>query len=207
MSLPDFQTSIIHYNEVPAYCLGGNILDVGSSNGYGAFHSVHKAHFLENNYLGIDIQNFDKCFLPVVNDDIFEFSTDTRFDTILILHTIEHIEIERWFALFTRLQELLAPRGYLVVNVPFRELYHPETHEHMVHEVFNIDEKLLSKFCSFNSFRRIRKERIYFRQEGERFVWAILRFLKRILTHHRYSILRTAFRRPVRLVAIFQQKK
>ncbi len=73
--LPELISSRAHYDDIPAYCLGNTILDVGSSNGYGVVMSRHVTHFLSNEYLGVDIQSFEDIYLPIIKTDIFDFKT------------------------------------------------------------------------------------------------------------------------------------
>ena len=209
MSIPELTSSTLHYDEIPRYCLGDNILDVGSSDGQGALLSRHREHFLDNHYLGIDIQAFDKYYLPVMTGDILQFNTDMKFDTILLLHVLEHIELEIWPKLFTCLQDMLTLDGFLVVNVPLLQKNTYMRKDHMSHVVAKIDEELLSQFCEFRRFKRVGKSPIlqHFRDPGESLLWAISRFIFRIITHHPHSVLRTMRRQPPRLVAIYQGMK
>jgi len=217
MSLPDEQSSISHYDEIPDCCLGWKILDVGSSNGYGAIQSRHRDVFYRRDYVGVDIQRFTETFLPIIKCDIFKFDTDCKFDTILLLHTLEHFALDRWEALFQKLDALLEPGGFLVVNVPFNQPAYPaRQRDHkgaMFHEVGNITARLLSRYCDFQKYLYVGKHKkhkiVIFRESGERFFRSCLRFIFRVLTHHKYSVIRRylRFRKPARIVAIYQKKK
>ena len=208
MSLPDHISTVDHYNEIPIKCLGVNILDVGSSDGYGAVHSRHRDHFYSCEYLGVDIQRFESTYLPVTTSDIFQFETESRFDTILLLHVLEHFAIDRWHELLAMLNVLLVPGGWLVVNVPYRQREFAASCEFMKHKVLQIDEKVLLQHWEFQEFSKVGnwlKQPIIFRSKGENTLWATIRFVGRILTHHKYSALRRYMesRGPKRIVAIY----
>lgn len=211
MSLPNLEQAILHYDEIPEEYLGFKILDVGSSNGYGAFSSIHKELLKSREYLGIDIQQFDKIYLPIIKADIFEYETEIRYDTILLLHVLEHIPLDQWEKLLTKLVSLLAPNGYLVVNVPFAEREHSATSDHMIHEVLNIDETLLSQYWDFQKYLYVGKQTakvVVFRGPSENFFRSCIRFVIRILIHHKHSVIRRyfEFRKALRIVAIYKKE-
>ena len=206
--LPEPISSKAHYDDIPTYCLGNTILDVGSSNGYGAVMSRHVTHFLSNEYLGVDIQSFEDIYLPIIKTDIFDFKTECRFDTILVLHILEHIDINRWPAFFKILKSLLDVGGHIVINVPFRELKKSSSTGAMEHKVLGITEELLlSPHLTFK-FTRMGKtaRRIIFRESGEGILRPSLRFIWRIIRHHEYSMFRTLRSRPARIMAIHKKE-
>jgi len=203
---PDLITSPRHYNEVPSYCIGKSVLDLGSSNGCGAYHSKHRDLF--NDYLGVDVQGFDKCCLPVIQSNIFDFKSDRKYDTVLALHVIEHFDIELWPKFFDIVDGLLKPNGYLVVNVPYRQKVHVSVGEFMEHKVLNIDETLLSRFLDFKRYIKIKQWRKWaFRNKGESFLWATARLVFRILTNHKYSFLKRLYARSQILIAIYWKER
>lgn len=208
MSLPSQRSSIAHYDEIPDYCMGYKILDVGSSNGYGAINSRYRDWFYFQSYLGIDIQRFEETFLPIIKGDIFQYETEVRYDTILLLHVLEHMSLDQWGDLLSKLDSLLAPNGYLVVNVPFAERENSGSKKYMIHQVLNIDEVLLSQYWDFQKYLYVGKPKIVvFRDPGENFVRSCVRFVIRILTHHKHSVIRRYLQlKPPRIVAIYQKK-
>jgi len=202
---------ILHYDEIPDFVFKENItiLDVGCGNGYGAFYSRHKYHFLQNEYLGVDVQSFDNHYLDtIITAEFSSFETEKRFDVIVFSHILEHFEIERWAEVLNKLVSLLSVHGYLVINVPFASDGLGGKEGWMRHKVFQIDEKLLSQFLHFHSFYRVGKKPhpIVFRDSGESIVWASLRFIGRILTNHKYSAVKRYFASPARLVAVYQKE-
>jgi len=196
---------IIHYNEIPDFVFtGGGILDIGSNDGYGAYHSRHRERFLTSDYLGVDVGVFDFTYLePIIRSDFLKFETDKAFDTIIFSHLLEHFDIGRWPEIFDRLRGLLSDTGFLVVNVPYKE----ETHT--VHSVLHIDEALLLRFCPFQNFIKCYEhnhDRVKFRDSKENIIKALVRFAYRIVTNHKYSIVRTFKKKHVRLVAVYQKE-
>lgn len=211
MSLPEPLSSIAHYDEIPSFCIGDRILDVGSSDGYGAAHSKHRDIFFDREYLGLDIQRFEGIYLPIIQGDIFKFETDCKFDTILLLHALEHFPLDRWEVLFRKLDSLLVPGGFLVVNVPFNQPAYLDSEERdpMFHEVGMITESLLLQYWQFQSFSRVgnRSGQLILRNKGESWFRILGRAVKRLFTNHKYSMVRIYInsKRPARLVAIYEK--
>ena len=207
--LPELQTSIVHYNEVPISCIGNSVLDVGSSNSEGATKSIHGNHFLNNEYLGIDVQKFEHTPLPVICCDIFDFHPDKQFDTILCLHVLEHIPIAQWPNFFTHLNTMLKNGGHIVVNVPYKCDGSSNSLGPMKHEVLQITETLLLRYWPFQNIFQIGKipYRLIRRAHGENLLWVFGRFVTRIFTNHKYSAVRRyiASRQKARLVAIYHK--
>ena len=204
------EIEVIHYNELPDFVFKDNssILDVGSRDGYGAWYSRHRNRFLQNDYLGVDVQSFQHHYLkPIITNEFLQFETERKFDLIIFSHILEHFEIQQWTEVLTKLVGLLSDRGYLVINVPFKKDGKGGKEGWDRHKVFQIDEKLLAPYLPF-MFERVgkTKTRIVFRNPGEGILRPSLRFVWRILCNHKYSILRTWGGRPARLVAVYQKE-
>ncbi|MHA1288810.1 MAG: class I SAM-dependent methyltransferase [Candidatus Thorarchaeota archaeon] len=212
---PNLAYTIDHYNEIPTYCIGTRILDVGSSDCYGAYYSRHQSRFILGNYQGVDIQHFTHTYLPVVTCDIFDFTSKTQFDTILLLHVLEHFGIEQWTPLLQKIDALLKPKGFMVVNVPLEERNRKEeniTCSYMLHKVSEIDEDLLIQHWPFHKFYRVgrKKQKVFvFRNKGESLLRACVRFVWRVFTNHEYSFINRykITKRPKRLIAIYQKPR
>ena len=200
---------IQHYDEIPSYILGKNILDVGSADCYGAYHSKHKLHFRTNNYLGLDIQHFDRPYMQKITRNIFEFETDHKFDTIIMSHVLEHFPITEWSNLFSKILSLLEPRGFVIINVPYQQQKAPFVdNEYMHHKTLNIDRNVLLSFLPFQKFYygyNENHDRVIFRNHGENLFYALARFFYRIIKGHKYSLINTFRQRPVRIIAIYQK--
>lgn len=199
-ALPDIKSSVDHYNEIPAFTLGKKILDVGSSDGVGAFLSRYGRYFLSNDYLGIDIQQFSKLWMPVVTTDLFDFETTEKYDTILLLHVLEHIPLSKWHAVYNKYSKFVKSGGYIVVNVPYMESKQAENScEYQEHLVLNIDRRVLKNFCDFDRIYIVRK--YIFRENYEGFLKPMLRFFYRIIRRHPLSFL-LQIRNPIRIIGV-----
>ena len=150
--------------------------------------------------------------MPIIKGDIFQYETEIRYDTILLLHVLEHISLDQWGDLLSKLDSLLAPNGYLVVNVPFAERENRVTKKYMIHQVMNIDETLLSQYWDFQKYLYVGRQTakvVVFRDPEENFFRSCVRFVLRILTHHKHSVIRRyiGFRKPTRIVAIYEKSR
>lgn len=206
--MPDVESSIAHYNEIPVWAIGKTILDIGSSDCYGAYHSKYKSHFIGNDFQGVDVQEFDNPYFPVIHADFRSWECSKRYDTVLLLHVLEHFNIEEWKSLFDKVLGMLNDDGYLVVNVPYKlPAYENASNEYMSHKVGDIDETLLLKYCTFMYFEKWKVSRtVIFRNRGENYIRSVLRMIKRIATNHKYSPVKTwFFPRCCRIVAVYKK--
>lgn len=198
MTLPDMDSAARRYDELPHRCIrdAKSILDVGSSDGsmakfsrYGPiFDRVNDA----GNYLGLDIQEFEYTYYNIVKRDVRDFIAERNYDLVIASHVIEHIEIEEWPKILTELFGCVAESGYLVINIPFRQRewdYVCEC-EAMDHKVYGIDKKMLERFLPGGRYLYSINKWPYFREEGEFLLYAIFRFIYRMVTFHPYSILK-----------------
>ncbi len=181
------------YDCIPDEYMSGNILELGSSVGINQLVSRHKERFLkavsENRYIGVDVVIPLKPLLPVVKCEIMDYVPERKFDCILLMDVIEHIQFRDWFILFPRLKQWLNPKGILIMTMPYksgieRYLYHEGYYS--CHVVFNISRKVISRFLPEARFERIRfwQKCLVWRVKGESHLWALGRFIKRVLTRH-----------------------
>lgn len=181
----------IHYDKLPDYVFENaeSILDVGCMSGLNALLSRHRQHFLaaeqRGDYLGLDIQQQEKQYLqPIVCDDILTTNISKQFDVVLCLHVIEHIPFEKWPQLFMILCDRVALCGYLVIRCPHDDP--PELNYGHQHLVFHIQPDMLRTFLPGARIFKQRRRYEHFRNEGESLIWAMGRFIWRILTRHYY---------------------
>ena len=126
-----------HYDAIPAHLLTDTVLDVGCGDGSNQRMSKN-SYFLQNS-TGIDIDT-----------NLFNYEPDRQFDTVLAIHVIEHIPIEKWYMMFQRLTSWVTPHGHLVIGVPYMQS--PEVYKHftgpenMRHVVFGIDEAKIGQY-------------------------------------------------------------
>lgn len=193
------------YDRIPKYCFKdiGSILDIGCMSGLNAILSRHRPHFVRaennNSYLGVDILEYPKYYLqPIIASDLLDFETTKKFDLVLALHTIEHIPLKYWQQVFDKLKGLVSDNGYLVVSVPYNEKIGGTDS----HSVFKITKQTFRRFFAGGKIQKQRRGYVYFREFRERRVWAIMRFVWRIIIKHKYR-----WTNKHELMLIWQNKK
>lgn len=113
------------------YSHGGKILDVGC--GYGRILKFLKANGV--NAYGIDVnpEIVKSCCvdgLNVKSVDDFVFSHGD-WDTILMIHVIEHMDSEKCFKFIDQYLDLLKPGGILIIATPLLTDYFYEDFDHV----------------------------------------------------------------------------
>lgn len=214
MAFPDMDTAIQHYNEIPYCCIKDvkSILDIGSSNGIMA-KSSNYSHIFDKvndagNYLGVDIQEFEVTHYHVIRKDVLDFIPEREYDLVIASHIIEHIDIGKWGNLLDRLYGCVAQGGYIIINVPFKQ-NRPDYGRGcaaMEHKVIQIDKWLLEGFLPNGRYFYSRERRYHFREKGEFFLYAVLRFIYRALTFHPFSIfIQRGY--PCRIIGVWRKKE
>lgn len=183
----NFCISASHYNDIPKHILQGekSILEFGCATGLNQIIGVHRSFFIENNkagrYLGIDLGQYDEKYLNIELGDIRTFGTDSKFDVVIALHVLEHIEFEEWTRVIPRLCSFLKNGGWLIIGTPDSE---PDGADE-AHLVSNITPSTFKEFLTDCEFLQIRNK-YPFDEDGARFAWAVLRYVKRWVTRHPY---------------------
>ncbi|MHC4645077.1 MAG: class I SAM-dependent methyltransferase [Planctomycetota bacterium] len=155
-----------HYDVIPKKYFTGRVLDVGSRDGENQRKSTKwhliSAAITNNCYATLDIDNHEFVNLT---GDIFDLGPrmieqNVMFDNVLAIHILEHVNKERWPILMTILQQLVAPRGNLVIGTPYIEVPPPARVgglEHLRHVVYWIDcrdiIKHLDDTCMFRIYK------------------------------------------------------
>lgn len=187
MSVGDFSISGMHYDDIPKHIMQGekSILEFGCANGLNHLISVHREFFIDNNkagrYLGIDPFRYEEQYLNIELGDIRTFNTDSKYDVVIALHVLEHIEFEEWGRVIPRLCSFVKEGGYLIIGTPKDE---PEG-ANEGHLVSNITPDTFREFLSNYEVLQIRNK-YSFAEDGARFAWALLRYAKRWITRHPY---------------------
>lgn len=138
-----------HYDAIPPSLLQGCILDVGCGDGSNQQNS--KNWPLLQHATGIDIE-----------DDVLKWESTQQYDTVLLIHVIEHIEQDLWKAAFERVKSWVKKNGWLVIGTPLKQdprVYrHFKGPENQRHRVFNITHETLLPYlqggmCTFTTYR------------------------------------------------------
>jgi len=187
----------ISHDLIPDYVFGGSILDIGADLGFNQINCRHSKRFLEanknGNYLGIEIKRRDKPLLNIIETDIFKWRNTKKYDLILAIELIEHIQFRDWVKLFNKLKNWVAINGYLVITTPANESLekylqnhektilgvYPFSNYYQTHVVFGITKKVIRYFlpnAKINTYYR-KSNRI----ADESWFRTIARFFKRIL--------------------------
>lgn len=184
-----------YVNLIPDYVFGDTLLDVGAGIGFSQLNSRHKEKFRELNdngsYLGIEIEIIGDPLLNMKEIDILQFETNKKFDTVLAISVLEHISYRKWPVLAKKLKSWINKGGYLVIIVPAKEKIDGRLDQSNIdyynqHVVFGVTKKVLKHFYP-NSMILTRKISV-FRREGESFVHAVGRLIKRCVLSRPYYL-------------------
>jgi len=149
-----------HYDAIPSQFFEGTVLDVGCGDGHNQRASTNWHHISkcieEKRYTGVDIVTQNTDYVAVT--DIFDYYPEEPFATVLAIHVIEHIGIERWPELFDKLKSFVEPDGWLIIGAPYKgnkaEYANFQGPENQRHVVFDIDEALMSKYLGKVEFTK-----------------------------------------------------
>ena len=185
MRVGKFSISPAHYNDIPDDLLQGqkNILEFGCAIGLNQIISRHREFFINNNreghYLGVDLEPYQEKYLNIIVGDIRDFKTEKKYDVVIALHVLEHIELSYWNETIQRLKSFVAQNGVLLIGTPNEE---PDDNDEY-HCVFNITVDMLKHYITGADVLKIKKP-FAFAEDGASFSWALVRYIKRRITHH-----------------------
>jgi len=180
------------YDIIDPKLLGDTILEVGVSERIFAskLWKTKVANDGVPEYVGIDaVRRVADHRIIEANIVTCELNHEEKFDTILMIQTLEHINLWDWPQVIQKLKNVLKEGGYFIVSVPYKQNYQedfrfPYWLEHydryQQHLVFRINKNMLEHFFPEAQFAI--KWRIIFRQDGANILWASGRFIKRLLT-------------------------
>jgi SAM-dependent methyltransferase len=187
-----------YYDQIPDNLLKGRVCEIGAGSGENQLWSRHKKRFFElsrcGNYIGIDIADRKKTVLNIQQIDVLEWTPKEKFDTVIAIELIEHIQFREWEELFKVLISLVKPGGVLYLSTPYNQQLEDyiqgcknqtQGDPFQVHVTFGITESVIHHFLP--GAKCIVKKRYNFREEGESFLWALARYLKRVVTRHPYT--------------------
>ena len=103
-----------------------SVLDVGC--GYGRISSELAVRFPDARFRGVDLctrfsAEYERTVGPCFNGPIQEFTTDERFDLILVVTTLMYLTSEERTEVLEQLWSLLAPGGRLICIEPASEMF------------------------------------------------------------------------------------
>ena len=123
----------------------GNVLDIG-----GRKRGNIKWHELEvDSYKTLDI---NRKYNPDIVCDILDFNTNEKFDTILLLEVIEHLDKPE--ETLRKIFSLLNSSGNLIISTPFMFPIHADPSDYQRYTEFK-----LKKILSENKFTKIKISR------------------------------------------------
>lgn len=187
----------LRYAAIPHQILKGKVLEIGARYG-NILHSRHKNTILEldqqGQYLGVDIQPNFGTPLTFQQLDLFELHNPSKFDTVLALELIEHIDLRRWPTMFDLLTSLVRPGGFLFLTTPdqesiecFESYWSTAKDGSELHVVYGITSDFIKQFLPSASVWELSNRRPM-RDDGESLLRAAGREAKRILTRHPYAL-------------------
>lgn len=157
------QVAIEHYHRylfARTFCLGKDVLDVASGEGYGSAHIAQVARSV----IGLDYSsgtarlaqaNFPYDNLRFVNGDARSLPlSDASVDVVVSFETIEHFAEQEAFV--AEVRRVLRPDGCFIVSTPDRDNYAPTgvpTNTHHVRELSQreFDALLVRHFAHIHS--------------------------------------------------------
>ena len=98
-----------------------NILDIGIGDLSTQLMSKYKNIFLSDKYTGIDNRSEISTNLKYKNIDILDFETTKKYDLVICIEIIEHVQFRDWEKLFNKLKSLISENGYLFITTPYKQ--------------------------------------------------------------------------------------
>jgi SAM-dependent methyltransferase len=173
-----------------------NVLDIGCGDGRTQIASKYGEWFKEmdakGKYLGIDADSFpDKVLNNIVyGTNIIDVEATPIFDCVLCINVLEHIPIEEWDAVMDKMRGFTKPGGIVIINTPYKQGTKDYVHKYPPpkgHIVFDIDGgTIASRMDGFLLMDRYINRSNTFDGDGVSFVWAVLRWIKRVITRNPY---------------------
>ena len=189
------------YKDIPLEAIGNRVLEVGVSSRIMQTHLWPKISL--GSYTGIDVVNRVKDEnILIIEEDIRDhiFPENEKYDTIISVHTFEHINLWDWPAIFEKLKSVLAVGGKFILVLPHNQQFRGYPNfpkillnldRYQQHLVFGINQKMLRYFLPDCTI--FRRNHFFWRQDGCSLVWAIGRFIRRILTRNFNPIRRNIY--------------
>ena len=173
-----------------------NILDIGCGSGRTQVASRHSEWFnamdKAGTYLGIDLDTFD---VKALNNIVYGFGIADMapvpvFDCMICINVLEHVPISEWDDVISKMRGCMTPGGILIINTPYKQGTKDYVHTYPPpkgHIVFDIDEMTIaSRMDGFILLDQYINRSNTFDGDGVSFVWAVLRWIKRVITRNPY---------------------
>lgn len=137
--------------EINKYHTGGNILDIGCGDSYFDYQLLEKNQNIDKLY-GIDIYTKDEFkdgkYIVTNNYDKLK---NKKFDTIVILDVIEHIDNDYDF-LENTVKPLLNKNGKIIITVPAYQFLFGK-HDIELKHYRRYNHKMIKDICNKGSFK------------------------------------------------------
>jgi len=178
-------SAITRYDFIEEKVHIGKILEIGS-NQIALMKSTLRKKIINSDYLNLDINPTFNNRICTIKEDIVSYKIREKYDTIIMLEVLEHLHLREWSIVISKLKKSLKKGGILIVSTPYKQSISnyvkiiESLNYYQIHTIFNIDKKLMKIFfgnkaeiCVLNNIR--------FKNDGSSVVWAVLRFLKRLI--------------------------
>lgn len=187
------RSNVIRYDSIPEnYIINKNILEIGMGKIETQLFSKYKEFFASANYLGLDINTPEKTILNHIKISIQDFEPNgKKFDTIIMFHVLEHIELKYWSAIIDKIKSMLSDNGIIIIETPYNEsatFYYFKRHPHCPHVMFGINRLIFREsFREYDLKFKIIRHPFLFRNDDFSFsLRSIGRGIKRIITWHKF---------------------
>ncbi|KKN83060.1 hypothetical protein LCGC14_0303260 [marine sediment metagenome] len=181
---------VSRYNTIPKERVYGKILDIGCSDGIAQINSRHGEYFKSENYLGLEpaserAEHAIHMGLNVLLTTIDNYDMAQKFDLIIMNEVIAHIDYEEWAELFKKLKSLLNKGGTICITTIANEKFQDagNVHRYHHHVVMDITDDMILEHLPSATIIKIPAWHA-FKQKDESFLWALGRWVKRIITRH-----------------------
>ena len=139
----------------------GNVLDFGCNHGSCSFlildnPKVEKVLGLDLNPEAIKVayvtklNSYNESNIDFVVTNILDFEYDSKFDTIVSFHTLEHIYPEDVDLVLQKLNFYLVENGHFLISIPYKEAY-DNGEQHVAY----YDEISLKELFEKNNYKTI----------------------------------------------------
>ena len=146
--------------EIRKYHKHGNILDIGCGDSYFDYQLLN-TNINFNKLYGVDIYLKNKIDIPkyyAIND--YSKLNNIKFDTIIMLDVLEHIENDNIFLTET-VNKYLKNDGKIIITVPAHQFLYNKHDEYLKH-YRRYNKKIIKELCSKTNYHVVNYHYFYF---------------------------------------------